>query len=86
MVDSTGAQVAGTFSTGEGETELRFTPAGAWRGGRYVLRVDKDLEDPAGNSVGRPFELDPDIAPATDPGDAHGRVDLVFEVAPPPPS
>ncbi len=48
----------GTVSTSEGEKVWRFTPDAPWRGGRYQLRIMTDLEDVAGNSVAKPFEVD----------------------------
>ena len=35
-----------------------FTPTRPWRAGRYRLAIGTILEDLAGNSVARPFELD----------------------------
>ena len=49
----------------EGEMEVTalerrwsFTPASPWRGGTYRLVAQTTLEDLAGNSIGRPFEVD----------------------------
>ncbi|HEX5343462.1 MAG TPA: hypothetical protein VFX55_13275 [Duganella sp.] len=51
-----GQRVAGTARLAAGETEWRFTPAQAWRAGRYVLRVHPQLEDPQGNRLCSAFE------------------------------
>jgi hypothetical protein len=56
--DAEGRAVPGRGEVIEGETGWRFTPRRHWRPGDYVLDVDADLEDRAGNGVGRPFEVD----------------------------
>ena len=50
--------VPGQVSLGAAETIWRFTPASPWREGDYRLVVGTELEDVAGNSVARPFEVD----------------------------
>ena len=42
----------------EGETEWRFTPRAAVASRRYDLVVLSILEDPMGNKIGRPFDID----------------------------
>ncbi|HIG30937.1 MAG TPA: hypothetical protein EYQ50_25305 [Verrucomicrobiales bacterium] len=54
----TGEGVEGSLSIHAGETLLKFLPETHWKKGSYKLIIDKDLEDLAGNSVGRPFEVD----------------------------
>jgi hypothetical protein len=39
-------------------TEWRFTPRDNWRGGRHAIVAASILEDPAGNRIGRAFEVD----------------------------
>jgi hypothetical protein len=58
VLDGAGRAVAGDVSIEAGETRWRFTPDAPWRAGAYRISVDKDLEDRAGNSIGRPFEVD----------------------------
>lgn len=58
VLDPTGARVAGRASIGEGSTRWEFTPAVEWTVGTYQLEIDTDLEDLAGNSVARAFEVD----------------------------
>jgi len=53
-----GQRVPGAVSIEAQETRWRFTPAVAWSPGAYQLEVDTTLEDLAGNSIGRPFEVD----------------------------
>ena len=53
-----GSSTKGTASlTSEGR-EWRFSPKEPWLAGSYKLEVPDILEDLAGNSVGRPFEVD----------------------------
>jgi hypothetical protein len=58
VTDGRGRKVEGTVEVTAGETRWRFTPKEAWRAGAYDLVVDTALEDPAGNSIARPFEVD----------------------------
>lgn len=53
-----GKRLAGNVAVASGETVWRFTPEAAWRDGEYQLVADTRLEDLAGNSIGRPFEVD----------------------------
>jgi hypothetical protein len=50
--------VAGTIQVDRSETRWRFTPREAWKAGDYRLVVNTAIEDLAGNSVGRPFDID----------------------------
>lgn len=58
LVDARGEVVAGRAEVIAGETCWRFTPEGPWAEGDYQLLVEDDLEDRAGNSIRRPFEVD----------------------------
>lgn len=51
-------KVAGTLRVAEEEKVWRFTPAHPWQAGAYHLVADTRLEDLAGNSIARPFEVD----------------------------
>jgi hypothetical protein len=55
---ATHENVAGTVSTGARETVWQFTPAHPWREGQHFLEIGTELEDLAGNSISRPFEVD----------------------------
>ena len=57
-VDSDGDVLLGAPSIGSEERSWTFTPSTPWSPGRYKLLVSPVLEDLAGNSVGRPFEVD----------------------------
>jgi len=52
-----GGELAGQIVVGSGDTTWRFTPAAAWLAGPYDLAVLTLLEDPAGNRIGRAFEV-----------------------------
>jgi hypothetical protein len=57
--DSAGRPVKGDVELDEAETRFRLIPKAFWKpGGEYSLEVGTELEDLAGNSVGRPFEVD----------------------------
>ena len=56
--DEAGKEIEGIVSVTDEETRWRFTPKAPWRAGAYRLVVDTALEDPAGNSIKRPFEVD----------------------------
>jgi hypothetical protein len=53
-----GRKVAGTVTVGVAETRWQFVPADPWVAGTYRLVADTRLEDRAGNSIARPFEVD----------------------------
>lgn len=56
--DANGHPVAGEIAVEDEETSWRLTPDRSWTAGGYRVSVSKDLEDLAGNSIGRPFEVD----------------------------
>jgi hypothetical protein len=56
----------GAIAIDEGERTWRFTPAAPWRAGEHRLVVLPILEDPAGNRVGRAFEIEMFQKPAPD--------------------
>jgi hypothetical protein len=58
LLDPKGLEVAGRLAIDEGETRWRFTPDNPWSEGDYTLEIDNELEDLAGNSIRRPFEVD----------------------------
>jgi len=70
--------VAGRVAVGPGETRWSLTPAAAWREGAHELKVDADLEDRAGNSIARPFEVD--VFQKIDPAVVPRILKLPFEV------
>ena len=50
--------VSGTAVVERNETRWRFVPKEPWKAGEYRLVVDTNLEDLAGNRIGRPFDVD----------------------------
>ena len=50
--------VNGTITVSDRETLWQLTPQAPWAAGNYILEVGTVLEDLAGNSIGRPFEVD----------------------------
>jgi len=58
-----GNPVAGDAVIDQDDRHWRFTPAQPWRAGAYSLVVLSILEDPAGNRVGRSFEIEMFKAP-----------------------
>jgi hypothetical protein len=53
-----GSQILGTVEIANREREWRFTPGNAWKPGAHHLIVLDILEDPVGNRIDRPFEVD----------------------------
>jgi hypothetical protein len=58
VTDATGVRLDGTIQVVLGETQWKFVPTRPWKASNYHLVVDTRLEDPAGNSISRPFEVD----------------------------
>jgi hypothetical protein len=58
VTDAQGQAVAGKVTVSDEETRWQFTPEEPWKPGTYQLQVGTALEDLAGNSVARPFEVD----------------------------
>src|SRR5439155_27034679 len=56
--DATGKSVPGRVSVAGEETIWRWTPNDPWRPGGHCLVIGTELEDVAGNSIARPFEVD----------------------------
>jgi hypothetical protein len=57
-VTRSGAVIAGVIEVGPGELTWRFSPQDAWAAGSYDLLALSILEDPMGNKIGRPFDID----------------------------
>lgn len=60
------------------ERHWSFTPEIKWKGGSYKIAVNPLLEDLAGNSVGKPFEVD--VFDSIQPTASEKPVTLLFEV------
>jgi hypothetical protein len=63
---SDGRELRGATEISPGERRWQFTPVAPWPGGEHYIEVDTDLEDLAGNSIRKLF----DVAP----GDTASRV------------
>ncbi len=64
-VTSPNRQIAGTAEAGYGEMSWNFEPKEPWKPGTYRLSIGTLLEDLAGNSIERPFEVDVTAKPKT---------------------
>jgi hypothetical protein len=73
-----GQSVKGDITVARGETRWTFTPTDPWRAGAYRLLALDILEDPAGNQIGRAFEVT--NAGAVDKGPAAKTITLPFNV------
>jgi len=51
-------RLAGDIEIDDADRRWRFTPREPWTAGKYDLVALSILEDPSGNAVGRPFEVD----------------------------
>ncbi len=58
VVGPDGKKLYGTIEVPDSADAWAFRPAGGWAKGEYRLVIDTRLEDPCGNRVGRPFEVD----------------------------
>ena len=76
--DAAGHRIAGQVTVADHERRWSFTPEAPWQPGPYVIAVETILEDAAGNSIARPFEvnLNKSSIPA-----APEIVELPFEVS-----
>jgi len=76
--DERDTPILGRVSLDREETRWRFVPEAAWKPGAYRLVVGVDLEDLAGNAVGRPFEVD--VFERVTPEIEHRSVSIPFRV------
>ncbi len=58
VASSRGERLEGRVEVDREESRWKFWPGEAWKVGAYWLRVEKILEDLAGNTVGKAFEVD----------------------------
>jgi hypothetical protein len=76
-----GAGVAGAVQLADDDRVWVFSPTQPWRTGDFELRVDKRLEDVAGNSIARVFDTDRDRAAGpVDSAPSEGTVTVPFRV------
>lgn len=58
VLGADGRPIAGSATIGERDESWSFLPAQPWASAGHLLAADAILEDLAGNSLARPFELD----------------------------
>ena len=58
IYDDQSQSLAGDLKVGPGETSWSFTPAKKWQAVPHVLHIDPELEDLAGNTPTRLFDVD----------------------------
>jgi hypothetical protein len=58
VVNARGQSIDGTVAIGKDEMSWHFTPTRPWQAGPHYVNVSPDLEDVAGNTPSRPFDLD----------------------------
>ena len=58
VVAANDQSVVGKIAVADQERTWRFSPDHAWQPGKFAVIVDSALEDLAGNSLARPFEVD----------------------------
>jgi hypothetical protein len=73
-----GVSLGGDVTVAEGETRWTFAPREPWRAGEHHLLALDSLEDPAGNQIGRAFEVR--NVGAVEQGPAPQRTTIPFRV------
>lgn len=58
VVNAKGQTIAGAIAIGKDEKSWRFTPTEPWQADAHRVSVSPDLEDVAGNTPSRPFDMD----------------------------
>ena len=79
VVDAGDTLLKGEIVVDAHETRWSFEPESRWLPGTYQLRIEPTLEDLAGNSPGRPFE----VGPTTTRSDHAADCVLSFEIPSP---
>jgi hypothetical protein len=79
LADPAGQVVAGRIIVADDALTWQLRPKHAWTAGSYRLVVETRLEDLAGNSIGRPFEVDL-FEPIPEQPSAGGTVVIPFVI------
>ncbi len=58
VADASKKPIAGEITLGDEERRWEFHPDQPWPSGQFSIVADTALEDPAGNNLARPFEID----------------------------
>jgi hypothetical protein len=80
VLGADGRPLAGEVAIDAGETRWRFTPQEPWRAGEYRVSASRDLEDLAGNRIGRPFEVD--VFEKVERSTTSGSATVPFRIGP----
>lgn len=59
-----GQRLDGAIELSDADATWQFRPASPWAAGTYRLSIGPDLEDPSGNRIGQPFEVESTTPPA----------------------
>lgn len=78
IADSTGTGVEGKVTIQNAERRWMFKPSASWRAGKYTIVVDDTLEDLAGNSIEKLFDVD--VFEEQRKSSNAGRTKLHFEI------
>ncbi len=78
ITSATGEEIDGDISLDATDTRWQLAPREPWRAGGYSVVALETLEDPAGNRIGRPFEVKAGDGPAAAPP----RLTRPFRIAP----
>jgi hypothetical protein len=78
ITSATGEEIDGDISLDVTDTRWQLAPREPWRAGGYSVVALETLEDPAGNRIGRPFEVKAGDGPAAAPP----RLTRPFRIAP----
>ena len=75
---SSGSTCEGIVGITDQETKWNWTPERKWKKGSYMLIIDTTLEDRAGNSIGRPFEVL--LSKKKETNDVSGTILKTFDI------
>jgi len=78
VTSDSGERIQGKIALEDQERRWIFTPTQPWRRGSYRVVIQTTIEDLAGNSIGKPFDVD--LFEKVQPRLANSNVNLSFEV------
>ena len=58
ILDTQSKPVAGPIEISKNESQWSLTPKAMWKAGSYTIQIDSRLEDNAGNSIEKQFDVD----------------------------
>jgi hypothetical protein len=79
VADANGKEVAGEIAVSDLECRWEFVPTRPWAAGKYEIVADTALEDPTGNNLAKPFEVD--VFERVDDRPGPEFIRLPFEIA-----